>query len=79
MNGHPAIYFDNPGGTQVAQQVIDGIVSYLHTSNANRSGAFLTSQRTDEVIAAARQGMAHYNTSEEVNQVLNCLDLLQTS
>jgi cysteine desulfurase family protein (TIGR01976 family) len=58
VNGRPAIYFDNPGGTQVAQQVIDGIVAYLHTSNANTHGAFLTSQRTDEVIAAARQGMA---------------------
>ena len=58
VNGRPAIYFDNPGGTQVAQQVIDGIVAYLQTSNANNHGAFLTSQRTDEIIDAARQGMA---------------------
>jgi cysteine desulfurase family protein (TIGR01976 family) len=54
----PAVYFDNPGGTQVAQPVIDGIVAYLQSANANTHGAFLTSQRTDEVIAAARQGMA---------------------
>ncbi|HEX7736143.1 MAG TPA: cysteine desulfurase-like protein [Ktedonobacteraceae bacterium] len=60
VNGRPAIYFDNPGGTQVARQVIDGIVAYLQTSNANTHGAFLTSQRTDEVIAAARQGMADF-------------------
>jgi cysteine desulfurase family protein (TIGR01976 family) len=58
VNGQPAIYFDNPGGTQVAQQVIDGIIAYLQTSNANNHGAFLTSQRTDEVIDAARRGMA---------------------
>lgn len=58
VHGRPAIYFDNPGGTQVPQQVIDGIVTYLQTSNANNHGAFLTSQRTDETIAAARQGMA---------------------
>jgi len=58
ISGQPAIYFDNPGGTQVAQQVIDGIVTYLQTTNANTHGAFLTSQRTDEVLAAARQGMA---------------------
>ena len=58
VNSQPAIYFDNPGGTQVAQQVIDGIVAYLQTSNANNHGAFLTSQRTDEVIDAARRGMA---------------------
>jgi cysteine desulfurase family protein (TIGR01976 family) len=58
VNNQPAIYFDNPGGTQVAQQVIDGIIAYLQTSNANNHGAFLTSQRTDEVIDAARRGMA---------------------
>lgn len=58
VNAQPAIYFDNPGGTQVAQQVIDNIVAYLHSANANTHGAFLTSQRTDGVIAEARQGMA---------------------
>ncbi len=58
VHGQPAVYFDNPGGTQVAQQVIDSIVAYLRTANANTQGAFLTSRRTDETIAAARQGMA---------------------
>lgn len=60
VNGQAAIYFDNPGGTQVAQPVIDGIVAYLQTANANTHGAFLTSQRTDEVISAARQAMADF-------------------
>jgi cysteine desulfurase family protein (TIGR01976 family) len=69
IHGHPAIYFDNPGGTQVAQQVIDGIVEYLQTSNANTHGAFLTSQRTDDIIEAARQGMAdllHASSPSEI-------------
>jgi cysteine desulfurase family protein (TIGR01976 family) len=69
VNDQPAVYFDNPGGTQVAQQVIDGIVSYLQTANANTHGAFLTSQRTDEIITAARQGMAdllHAASSDEI-------------
>ncbi len=69
INGRPAIYFDNPGGTQVAQQVIDGIVTYLQTANANTHGAFLTSQRTDEVLTAARQGMAdllHASSPDEI-------------
>lgn len=60
VHSQPAVYFDNPGGTQVAQQVIDGIVAYLQTANANTQGAFLTSRRTDETIAAARQGMADF-------------------
>jgi len=58
VNGKQAIYFDNPGGTQVAQQVIDAMVSYFYEANANTHGAFLTSKRTDQVIAAARSAMA---------------------
>lgn len=60
INGKQAIYFDNPGGTQVAQQVIDAMVAYFREANANSHGAFLTSKRTDEVIAAARSGMADF-------------------
>ena len=60
VRGRPAIYFDNPGGTQVVLQVIDGMTRYLREANANTHGAFLTSQRSDEVIARARQGMADF-------------------
>ena len=31
----PAIFFDNPGGTQVAQPVIDRMNAYLVEHNAN--------------------------------------------
>lgn len=58
VNGHPAAFFDGPGGTQVPQRVIDAIGGYLANSNANAHGAFATSQRTDEVIAAAHAAMA---------------------
>jgi len=58
VNGYPAAYFDGPGGTQVPQRVIDAMVGYLATSNANTHGAFATSQRTDEAIAAAHTAMA---------------------
>lgn len=60
VNGKPAIYFDNPGGTQVAQQVIDAIVKYLLEANANTGGAFVTSERTDTIIANARRAMADF-------------------
>ena len=60
IDGKQAVYFDNPGGTQVAQQVIDAMVSYLVEANANTNGAFVTSQRTDQVIAAARSAMADF-------------------
>jgi len=46
--------FDDP----TPQRVIDAISNYLGTSNANTHGAFLTSERTDQVYAAAHAAMA---------------------
>jgi len=58
VNGRPAVYFDGPGGTQVPQRVIDAMRDYLMNSNANTHGAFLTSRRSDEVIADAHTAVA---------------------
>jgi cysteine desulfurase family protein (TIGR01976 family) len=52
------IYFDNPGGTQVPNRVVDRMVDYLVTKNANHEGAFPTSQRSDALIDQAREAMA---------------------
>jgi cysteine desulfurase family protein (TIGR01976 family) len=60
VGGRPAVFFDGPGGTQVPQRVIDAIGSYLAHANANTHGAFLTSRRTDETIAAAHAAMADF-------------------
>ncbi len=60
VNGHPAAYLDGPGGTQVPQRVIDAISDYLKHSNANTNGAYATSYRTNETIAAARSAMADF-------------------
>lgn len=70
VNGNQAIYFDNPGGTQVAQQVIDAMVSYFREANANSHGAFLTSLRTDQVIAAARTAMADFLHAASPNEIV---------
>ncbi|MDQ2905294.1 MAG: cysteine desulfurase-like protein [Chloroflexota bacterium] len=58
LNGEPVVYLDNPGGTQVARQVIVAMIAYLREANANTHGAFLTSQRTDRMLTEARTGMA---------------------
>jgi cysteine desulfurase family protein (TIGR01976 family) len=60
VNGHPAVFFDGPGGTQVPQRVIDAISDYLHRDNSNTSGAYATGRRTDAMIAAARAAMADF-------------------
>lgn len=58
VNSSPAVFFDAPGGTQVPQRVIDAMRDYLVHSNSNTHGAFLTSQRSDEVIASAHAAVA---------------------
>jgi cysteine desulfurase family protein (TIGR01976 family) len=58
VNGHPAVFFDGPGGTQVPQRVIDAMSDYLRRDNANSGGNYPTSRRTDAVIAQARAAMA---------------------
>lgn len=59
-NGQTPIYLDNPAGTQVPQQVIDAVVNYYQTANANDGGAFLTSQRTSAMKQQARETLAAF-------------------
>jgi cysteine desulfurase family protein (TIGR01976 family) len=47
-------FFDGPGGTQVPDAVIDAIATYLRESNANVSGPYETSRRTERLVADAR-------------------------
>ncbi|MBV8887518.1 MAG: cysteine desulfurase-like protein [Chroococcidiopsidaceae cyanobacterium CP_BM_RX_35] len=60
MNGHPVVFLDGPGGTQVPRTVIDAFTDYLTTSNANLHGAFATSARTDTLVATARDAIADF-------------------
>ena len=55
-----AIFFDNPGGTQVPQAVIDATTHYYQKCNANIGGAFPTSQRTDAILKETRQAMTDF-------------------
>ncbi len=59
-HGHPAVFLDGPGGTQVPQRVIDAISSYLSRDNANTGGAYQTSRDTDRMIADARSAMGDF-------------------
>jgi cysteine desulfurase family protein (TIGR01976 family) len=60
VNGRTAAFLDGPAGTQVPAQVIDAIRNYLANSNANTHGSFLTSRRSDELIANTRTVMADF-------------------
>ncbi|WP_324678410.1 cysteine desulfurase-like protein [Hymenobacter sp. GOD-10R] len=56
----PFIFFDGPGGSQMAQQTIDGMLGYITGGMANLHGTFSTSQATDELLEAGRRGMADF-------------------
>ena len=56
----PLAFLDGPGGTQTPDSVIDAIAEYLRTSNANVSGEYSTSRRTEAVIADARLAAAQF-------------------
>src|SRR5438477_5038641 len=47
-------FFDGPGGTQVPDEVIEAIATYLRESNANVSGPYETSRRTERLVADSR-------------------------
>ncbi len=54
------VFFDGPGGTQVPDSVIDAIGAYLRESNANLSGPYETSRRTEVLFAKARATAARF-------------------
>jgi cysteine desulfurase family protein (TIGR01976 family) len=60
VNGHPAVFMDGPGGTQVPQRVIDAIADHLAHNNANTHGAYQTSHNTDHMIDEARAAMGDF-------------------
>ncbi len=64
------VFFDNPGGTQVAQHALDRMVSYLSEHNANRGGAFATSRASDEVLDEARSAVADFLNAERVQEII---------
>ena len=50
----PLAFFDGPGGTQVPDEVIDAVSRYYRESNANVSGPYATSRRTEALVEQAR-------------------------
>ena len=60
IDGHPAAYFDSPGGTQVPQRVADAVNDYLLHHNSNIHGFFATTIETDHILADARDALADF-------------------
>src|SRR5512143_1668792 len=65
-----AIFFDNPGGTQIAKQSLDRINQYLLECNANHEGAFATSIASDAILEEAHRAMADFYNAASPEEVV---------
>lgn len=54
----PIIFFDGPGGTQMVDSAIAGMVQYIENGMANLHGSFPTSVDTEAVIEETREAVA---------------------
>src|SRR5512141_2746536 len=66
----PDIFFDNPGGTQIAKQSLDRINRYLSECNANHEGAFATSIASDAVLDEAHLAMADFYNASSPHEIV---------
>jgi cysteine desulfurase family protein (TIGR01976 family) len=69
-DGRLPIFLDGPGGTQVPQRVLDALVAYLTTCNANHGGVFATSRESDRVLQAAHEAAADLLNAPAADEVI---------
>jgi cysteine desulfurase family protein (TIGR01976 family) len=70
FNGRPPVFLDGPGGTQVPQRVIDALVRYLTTCNANHGGVFVTSRESDHILRSAHVAVADLINAPSPDEVV---------
>ena len=70
VGDHPAVFLDNPGGTQVHQSVIKATTDYYLRANANHSGAFATSQRSDAILGEAHAAVADMLNAASADEIV---------
>jgi len=68
--GQPLVFFDAPGGTQVTRRCLDYLVEYLTRHNANTHGAFITSQESDAILAAAHEAAADFLNAASGDEIV---------
>lgn len=70
VDGRDAVFLDGPGGTQVPLSVMQAMSAYLSRDNANTGGSFITSQRTGEIVAAARAETADFLNAARPEEIV---------
>jgi len=71
INGKPLVYFDNAATSQTPQQVIDVIVDYYSTYNANiHRGVHSLSQEATEAYEKARRTIQKHFNAEHAHEII---------
>src|SRR5947209_1719737 len=70
IDGQTPLFLDGPGGTQVPQRVIDAVVHYLGTCNANHGGGFATSRESDRLLHAAHVAVADLLNAPSPDEII---------
>lgn len=65
-----AVFFDGPAGSQLPRRVVEAMCHYALYENANHGGPFVTSQRTDAMVASARAAFADFFTAGDAEEVV---------
>ena len=66
----PAVFLDNPAGTQIAKPSLDRINRYLLECNANHEGMFETSRQSDEILHEAHAAMADFLNASRPEEII---------
>lgn len=66
----PAIFLDNPAGTQISKQSLERINRYLLECNANHEGLFETSRKSDEILQEAHAAMAEFLNAARAEEII---------
>ena len=69
-SGRSRVYFDNPAGTQVPQQVIDRTVECLTAKNANLGGYFKTTMEAGALVDLAHQACADFYNAASASEIV---------
>jgi len=66
----PAIFLDNPAGTQISKPSLDRINRYLLECNANHEGQFETSRKSDAILNEAHAAMADFLNASRPEEIV---------
>ena len=70
VNGHPLIFLDSAATTLRPQSVIDALVDYYSTDNANPSRVHTLASRAADRLAAARQRVARFVNAADPAEII---------